>query len=698
MRFTVRHESAHTIRVHAGAYRMSMREADILRYYLENKVYVTKVSVYEETADAVITYNRTDVNRERLLEALSVFSYNDENTLKLIPEETGRALDRSYGNRLVVTLAARYARKLFLPAPLNIVWTVFKSAKFIYRALKCLGHGKVEVPVLDACAVTASMLMGDFNTASSIMCLLDIGDILEQWTYKKSVGDLARSMTLKSDKVWLCVDGTSDVLADTNDIKAGDLIRVSTSMIIPFDGRVRSGEMTVNQASMTGESIPVPKHGGGYVYAGTVVDEGECVIEVTKVSGDSKFDQIVRMIEDSEKLKSATEARAYHLADSLVPYSLLLTASIYLLTGNVTKAMASLMVDFSCALKLSMPLAVLSAIKEARISDISIKGGKSLEAVSEAQTVVFDKTGTLTYAQPKVARIVTFDGMEETEALRISACLEEHFPHSMANAVVEEAKRRSIIHDEMHSKVKYVVAHGIASEIDGKPAVIGSRHFVFEDENCKVSDDERGKLEAVSPEYSHLYMAVDGRLKALICISDPLKKEASRVIRELHELGINRICMMTGDNAETAAAIAEELDLDEFHAGVLPEDKALFIRREHEAGRTVIMIGDGVNDAPALSEADAGIAINTGAAIAKEISDITISADDLEKIVTMRRIADALMNRINSNYRFIISFNGLLIALGIAGVLRPATSALIHNTSTIIAGLNSMTPLLTGDK
>lgn len=694
MKYLILHESARTMRVHMAGYRMSMDQADVLEYYLRNLSYVTKVRVYDTTGDAIITYRGSKECREQLMEALCIFSYRDPEAAALVPEQTGRTLNRKYRERLALTVAGRYVRKLFLPYPLQVAWTAVRSVKFVWKGLCCLLQGRLQVPVLDAAAILAAMLTGDFDTAGSVMWLLDIGDLLEEWTHKKSIGDLARSMSLKADKVWLKAADGQEILVNVGDVQVGDHIIVRTSNIIPLDGVVAEGEMSVNQASMTGESVPVVKTPGGYVYAGTVAEEGECVIEVTKKAGTGKYDQIVHMIEESEKLKSNTETRAYHLADSLVPYSLGLTAAVYFLTGNVARAMASLMVDFSCALKLSMPLAVLSAIREAGAYDISVKGGKFLEAVARADTIVFDKTGTLTHAAPSVAAIETFDGENEQEALKIAACLEEHFPHSIANAVVNEAKKRGIDHAEMHTEVKYVVAHGIASEISGKRAVIGSYHFVFEDEKCTVEDADRQRLETLPPRWSHLYLAIDGRLKAVICIFDPLRKEAADVIRTLHAQGLTKICMMTGDNEKTAEAVAAALHLDEFYAEVLPEDKASFIRREHEAGRKVIMVGDGVNDTPALSEADVGIAVSDGAAIAREVADVTISAADLHQLVVLRRLSVELMRRIDSNYRFIIGFNAGLITLGIAGVLAPATSALLHNTSTLITGLKSMTDLL----
>lgn len=693
MKFTICHESNDGIRIHMAVARMSIREADLLDYYLRAQDGVRDVKVYERTGNAVIRYEKNKKDREQLFAALCNFSYTDEAILEMVPENTGRSLNRAYQERLVIILAGRCINKLFFPMPLQIAWTVVKSLRFLARGLRCLLHGRIEVPLLDATAITASMLRRDFGTASSVMFLLELGELLEEWTHKKSVGDLARAMSLKVDKVWMKTAG-EDVLMDVRDIRAGDRIALRTSDIIPLDGVVVEGEMTVNQSSMTGESVPVRRAKGGYVYAGTVVEEGECVIEVKKAAGSGRYDTIVRMIEESEKLKSNTEARAYHLADGLVPYSLggaLLTG---LLTGNITKALSFLMVDFSCALKLSIPLSVLSAIREAGEYNISVKGGKFLEAVAAADTIVFDKTGTLTCATPQVVRIETFDGFDERAALKISACLEEHYPHSIANAVVAEAKRRNIRHDEMHSKVQYVVAHGISSLIEEKKAIIGSYHFVFEDEGCQVNEEERERMEQLPDSCSHLYLAIDGRLKAVLCIFDPLREEAPEIIKELRALGITKICMMTGDNKHTAAAVAEALDLDAYAAEVLPQDKALFIQKEHAAGRKVIMVGDGVNDTPALSEADAGVAISDGAAIAREVADITIASADLYQLITLRKIATALMKRIDRNYHFIISFNAMLIVFGLTGVLPPAASALIHNTSTVVTGLKSMTDLL----
>ena len=694
MRYTVEHESLHSMRLHMAVPRMTMDEADVLEYYLKNKEFIRDVRVNDRTASVIIKADSIAECRKEILDSLLAFDPDDDNARTGVPDNTGRALNRKYQDRLFLSVAGRILRKVFLPMPLDKAWTLFTSIRFIYKGLGCLINGRIEVPVLDAAAIGASILRGDFETASSVMFLLNTGELLEEWTHKKSVGDLARAMSLKTGQVWLRTENGSDVLTDVRSVKAGDHIIVHTSNIIPLDGRVKEGEISVNQASMTGESIPVLKSPGGYVYAGTVVEEGDCVIEVTRAYGKGKYDEIVKMIEESEKLKSETETRAFHLADSLVPYALLCTGITWLLTRNVTRAMSFLMVDFSCALKLSMPLTVLSAIKEAGEHSISVKGGKFLEAVAKADTMVFDKTGTLTKAQPKVMEIVTFNGADEKEMLRVAACLEEHYPHSIANAVVQEANIRGLSHDEMHSEIKYVVAHGIASEIDGKKAIIGSYHFVFEDEGCSIEDREKDKVEKLDPGYSHLYLAIDKKLMAVICIYDPLREEAAEIIKMLHGLGVSKICMMTGDNNDTAARIASELDIDEFHAEVLPADKAEFIKKEHDSGRIVMMVGDGINDTPALSEADTGIAISDGAAIAREIADITISANDLYELITLKKVSDAMMKRISSNYRFIIGFNGLRIGLGVAGILTPSTSALLHNTSTIITGLHSMTPLL----
>ena len=697
MRYTIRHESRNVMRVHLAGTRMSLSEADILEYYLRALPFVRDVKIFERTCDAIVKYNREADHRERLIDALCDFSYRDEYALSLVPEDSGRAMNRYYQEKLFWKVVLHGARMLFLPAPLRAAWTAVKSLRYVVTGVTCLLTRGLEVPVLDATAISASVLRSDFGTASSVMFLLEVGEILEEWTHKKSVGDLARAMSLQVEKVWMKTEG-ADVLIDVKDVQVGDRIVVRTSNVIPLDGTVVEGEMTVNQASMTGESVPVEKKAGAYVYAGTVVEEGECIISVAKVQGTGHYDKIVKMIEESEKLKSNTEARAYHLADSLVPYSLGGAALTFLLTRNVAKALAFLMVDFSCALKLSMPLSVLSAIREAGDRNVSVKGGKFMEAIAEADTIVFDKTGTLTRATPTVMRIETFNDMEEAEALKIAACLEEHYPHSIANAVVGEAKKRGIRHKEMHSKVHYVVAHGIASEIDGKKTVIGSYHFVFEDEKCKLLKKDEKKLEALPDEYSRLYLAIDGKLCAVICIFDPIREEAPEIVKGLRALGISKICMMTGDSEKTAAAVAAQLELDEYHAEVLPGTKAEFVRKEHEAGRKVIMIGDGVNDTPALSEADVGIAISDGAAIAREVADVTLSAENLRELVFLRALSMALMRRIHSNYNFIIGFNALLIALGVGGMLPPATGALLHNGSTLVTGLKSMTNLLEEEK
>ena len=693
MKCTILHETSRRMRVHMAGSRMTLRQADLLEYYLRGRTFITDVKVNDRTGDAIIFYRKGREYRAAVIEALRRFTYDSEEAAALVPERTGRALNRQYEEKLVMTVLGTGFRKLFFPSPLRIAWAVIQSMRFITGGLRSLLRGKLEVSVLDASAISASMLTGDFETASSVMFLLQVGEILEEWTHRKSVDDLARSMSLKVDKVWLRSE-EGEVLADVRTVKPGDEIIVHTSNVIPLDGKVVEGEITVNQASMTGESVPVAKTAGGYVYAGTVIEEGDAVIEVTKASGSGKYDQIVRMIEESEKLKSGTETRAFHLADRLVPYSLAGTILTWLLTRDINRALSFLMVDFSCALKLSMPLSVLSAIREAGDCNITVKGGKFLEAAANADTVVFDKTGTLTHATPKVVEIVTFGGADETECLRLAACLEEHYPHSIANAVVSEADLRGIVHDEMHSKVQYVVAHGISSSVDGKKALIGSYHFIFEDEGCHVPEGEEYKLHGLSPAYSHLFLALDGVLIAVLCIFAPLRAEASEVVDALHAMGIRKVCMMTGDNRRTAEAIAKTLRIDEFQADVLPDEKASFIQKERAAGHTVIMIGDGVNDTPALSEADAGVAISDGAAIAREVADITISSDSLYQLLILRKVSTRLMQRINRHYRFIISFNALLIALGVFGILPPASSALLHNGSTIVTGLVSMTDLL----
>ena len=697
MRYALLHESPGRLRVRPGRKGMTAEEADILDSFLVSKPYVTKIKIFEHSGSVSIRYKTEEGARDRLLQDLLHFSFFDEEIRALVPEQNGRMINRQYRARLISLVAGRLFRRIFFPMPLDRAWTLMRSLGYIRRGAKILLKGKLEVPVLDAVAITASMLTGDFATAGSVMFLLDIGELLEEWTHKRSVDDLARTLSLKVDRVWLRNRNGEDLLVDLSDVEIGDHIIIRTSDVVPLDGKVVSGACTVNQASMTGESVPVPKEEGGYVYAGTVVEEGDCVIEVTKASGSGKYDQIVRMIEESEKLKSDTEAKAFHLADSLVPYSLVGAALTFLLTRSVTCAMSFLMVDFSCALKLAMPLSVLSAIKEADENDIRVKGGKFLEAISEADTIIFDKTGTLTRECPTVVDIVTFGDADKTDSLRIAACLEEHYPHSMANAVVKHAEEQGVLHDEMHTSVEYVVAHGISSMIDDKRAVIGSYHFIFEDEKSKVPEGEQDKLDSLPAEYTHLYLAIDGVLQAAVCITDPLREESAEVIEKLHGLGFKRVCMMTGDNDRTAAAIAAKLNLDEYHSEVMPEDKAEFIKKEHEAGRKVVMIGDGVNDTPALSEADAGIAIRSGAAIANEVSDITISSEDLRQLLILKELSNRLMSRINRNYRFIISFNAALIGLGVAGILPPASSALLHNTSTVVSGLYSMTKLLPGE-
>ncbi len=694
---------------------MSLRQADILEYYLRATEGVTEVKVYDRTGDAVIFFT---CDRAVVITALSRFSY--ERAEVLAPENTGRALSRQFEERLTFVVLRRAALKLFLPASLQAVIAAAKSVKYICRGIRALLGGRLQVETLDATAIAVSLVRSDFDTASSVMFLLNIGEILEEWTHKKSVDDLARTMSLQTDKVWMRVEaqrsledsslcdrpsdvglsgsessGIQEILVPVSDVRVGDCIVVRMGGVIPLDGRVTGGECLVNQASITGESMPVRKRDGSPAYAGTVVEEGECVIRVEKAAGSAQYDKIVRMIEESEKMKSATETKAAHLADRLVPYTLGGTALTWLLTRNATKAVSVLMVDFSCALKLAMPLAFLSAMRESSAHQITVKGGKFLEAVSGADTIVFDKTGTLTHAEPTVAQVIPFHGQQADEMLRLAACLEEHYPHSMANAVVKAAMEKGLNHEEHHTKVQYVVAHGISSMVDGQKVVIGSYHFVFEDEGCVVPEGEEQTFNARPAEYSHLYLAISGVLSAVICIEDPIRLEAPEVIRELKELGIEKTVMMTGDSERTARAVAEQIGMDAYYAEVLPEDKARFIQEEHRKGRHVIMVGDGINDSPALSEADAGIAIADGAAIAREVADITISADDLWALVTLKRLSDALMKRIDVNYRQIISFNSLLILLGVMGILPPATSALLHNTSTILISMKSMTDLLT---
>ena len=677
MKCKILHESKGRIRIHLMCGRMTLAEADILEYYLRNFSNISQVKVYDRTQDVVVLYKK---DKASVIEAMASFSFADENALALVPEHTSRALNREFEDKLAMTVMRRIVSKLFLPVPVTTALAIIRSIRYIKEGLKALRDGKLSVAVLDATAVTVSMLRGDFATAGSVMFMLHIGEILEDWTHKKSVADLAGAMALNVDQVWK-LEGDTEVLTPVSEVSKGDSIVVRTGNMIPLDGRVISGEATVNQASITGESLPVLKTSGSYVYAGTVVEEGECIVCVDKASGGGRYDRIVKMIEESEKLKSTAEDKASRLADRLVPYTLGGTILTYLLTRNVTK-------------KLSMPIAVLSAMRESSTHNISVKGGRFLETVSKADTVVFDKTGTLTYATPTVADIVTFGDYKEPDMLRLAACLEEHYPHSIANAVVEEAKVRGLSHNEYHSQVQYVVAHGISSMVNDKKVLIGSAHFVFEDEGCTIPVGEEDKYNSLPPEYSHLFLCIAGSLAAVICISDPLRKEAADAVAALHKCGISKVVMMTGDNKDTAQAVAQKVGVDEFFAEVLPEDKAEFIRKEKAAGRTVIMIGDGVNDSPALSEADAGIAISTGAAIAREIADITIASDDLFELVTLRRLSEALMDRIHHNYRFIVGFNFLLIVAGVAGILPPTTSALLHNMSTLGISLKSMTNLL----
>ena len=691
MKCKILHETTGRLRVHLCCGRMSLSQADVLEYYLRAQDGVQAVKVYDRTQDAVVLY---EAERGNIIRALAQFSFAKAEAMELVPEHTSRALNREFEDKLAVAVMRRCISKLFLPAPITTALALFRSVKYIREGLSALLHGRLSVAVLDATAVTVSMARGDFATAGSVMFMLHLGEILEEWTHKKSVADLASAMSLRVDSVWQQINGT-EVLTKITDVKPGDRIVIRTGGMIPLDGRVVEGEAMVNQSSLTGESMPVAKHPGSPVYAGTVAEEGECVISVEKSSGSGRYDRVVHMIEESEKLKSTAEDKASRMADRLVPYTLGGTALTYLLTRNVTKMLSVLMVDFSCALKLAMPLAVLSAMREAGRAHITVKGGKFLEAVAAADTIVFDKTGTLTHACPRVAQVVSFGTKEEAEMLRLAACLEEHFPHSMANAVVEEAKRRGLRHEEYHSKVEYLVAHGIASTVDGERVLIGSAHFVFEDEGCIIPEGEQERFDALPPEYSHLYLAVGGQLAAVICISDPLREEAKEVLSALRALGIASTVMLTGDSYRTAAAIAAQVGVDDFRAGVLPADKAEYVARLRREGHTVLMVGDGINDSPALSEADAGIAISDGAAIAREIADITIAADSLWELVELRRIAMALMARIHSNYRFVIGFNGALIALGVAGVLPPATSATLHNLSTLGVSLRSMSRLTT---
>ena len=674
--------------LHCG--RMSLHQADVLEYYLRNEAGVLDVAVYDRTQDTVICY---ETQRGAVIAALARFSFARGEKMDLVPEHTSRELNREFEEKLTMTVCRRVFNKLFLPMPVAAAIAAVKSLKYIRAGLSALLHGKLTVAVLDATAVTVSVVRGDFNTAGSVMFMLRLGEILEEWTHKKSVADLAGAMSLQVDQVWMQV-GDEEVLVPVGQVQVGDKIVVRTGNLIPLDGRVVSGEAMVNQSSMTGEAQPVVKTAGSFVYAGTVAEEGNCVVQVEKAQGSGRYDRIVRMIEDSEKLKSSAEASASHLADKLVPYTLGGTALTWCVTRNVTKTLSVLMVDFSCALKLAMPIAVLSAMRESAQYHISVKGGRFLENVAKADTIVFDKTGTLTHATPKVAQIVPFGGHSEAEMLRLAACLEEHYPHSIANAVVEEAKNRGLDHQEYHSEVQYIVAHGISSMVDGKKVMIGSAHFVFEDEQCKIPEGEQALFDSLDPSYSHLYLCIGGELAAVLCISDPLREDAPEAIRALHACGISNVVMMTGDNRRTAQSVAAAVGVDAFYAEVLPEDKAAYIRSAREQGHVVIMVGDGVNDSPALSEADVGIAISTGAAIAQEIADITVSSEDLQTLVTLRQLSCALMARISRNYRFIIGFNCGLIGLGLVGILPPTTSALLHNMSTLGISTKSMTNLL----
>ena len=674
MKFRIKHEIRGRIRLQSCRNKLTDAEADALQYYLSCREMVDSVKVQERTGDIVIRYTG---KREELLQVVRDFCMEDVKVPADCRQSSSRRLNQEYWDKLINRIVLYYGGRLFIPYPLRAVLTAAKSLKYIKHGIQTLAKGKIEVPVLDGTAIAISMIRGNINTASSIMFLLGVGEILEEWTHKKSVDDLANSMSLNISKVWLMREG-QEVLVPVNMIQAGDQVRVHMGNVIPFDGVVTEGEAMVNQSSLTGEALPVRKCAGGYVYAGTVVEEGEITLQVKETNGSSRFEKIVTMIEESEQLKSALESKAEHLADKLVPYTLLGTGLTYLLTRNATKALSVLMVDFSCALKLAMPISVLSAIREASTYKITVKGGKSMEAMAEAQTIVFDKTGTLTKARPTVVDVVSFNGEQPDELLRIAACLEEHFPHSMAKAVVQAAKEKGLVHEELHSKVEYIIAHGISSTIDGKKAVIGSYHFVFE--------------------YSHLYMAIEGKLTAVICIEDPLREEAADVIRQLKNIGITKVVMMTGDSERTAKSIASRVGVDEYYSEVLPEDKARFIEKEKNAGRKVIMIGDGINDSPALSAADVGIAISDGAEIAREIADITIGEDNLQGIVTLKTISSCLMRRIQNNYRAIMSFNAGLIVLGVAGILPPTVSALLHNTSTLCISLNGMRNLLPEEK
>ena len=678
------------MRVHVCNVRMTLHRADVLEAYLNHHDAIEKATVYERTGDVVLYYRGRRVDA---VQALSRYKFDQPELDTLVTTADSRKLNQEYQEKMCDLVAGHFFRKLFLPAPIRAAYTVWRSIAFVWKGVRCLLHRRLEVEVLDALSIGVSVLRGDFSTAGSVMFLLNLGSLLEEWTRKKSLDDLARSMALNVDKVWVRSQGT-EVLLPLTKVQPGDEIVVRSGNMVPLDGTVIEGEAMVNQAALTGESMPVRKAKGATVYAGTVVEEGECVFLAKAAGGANRYDKIVAMIEESEKLKSSTENRALELADKLVPWCLAGTVVTYALTRNVTRAISILMVDFSCALKLSMPLAVLSAMRECGTAHITVKGGKYLEALAKADTIVFDKTGTLTRATPQVVDIIPFSNSEKDDVLRLAACLEEHFPHSMANAVVRAAREQGLAHEEMHSEVEYIVAHGIASRVGGERVVIGSYHFVFEDEHCIVPADEQEKFDQMPAEYSHLYMAASGQLVGVICIADPLRPEAASVLRQLHKLGIRNTVMMTGDSYRTAEAIARQVGVDQFFAEVLPEDKANFVQKAKAEGHTVVMIGDGINDSPALSAADIGIAINSGAAIAREIADVTIKADSLEELVTLKTIANALQHRVNSNYRFVLSFNSALIALGALGILQPAASAMLHNLSTIGISLRSMTNLI----
>ena len=690
MRFKIEHEIRGRVRLHICQKRMTCRQADQLEYFLTKLNGVISVKVVERNQDVVICYSD---NREEMLRAIQRFSYEKAEAPESYLQNSGREMNGEYWEKMVNHVVLHYGKKIFLPLPVRTFLTTLKSVKYIWKGVRTLAKCRIEVPVLDATAIGVSMLRGDFSTASSVMFLLGFGEILEDWTHKKSVDDLARSMSLNVSKVWLITED-SEVQVGTDEIKPGDRVRIHMGTVIPFDGIVTEGEAMVNEASLTGESMPVAKHESSYVYAGTVMEEGELTIRVKETSGSTKFEKIVTMIEETEKLKSAVESKAEHLADRLVPYTLAGTALTYALTRNVTKALSILMVDFSCALKLAMPISVLAAIREANAHHITVKGGKFLEAVAEADTIVFDKTGTLTKAQPTVVDVVSFNGDSKENLLRLAAFMEEHFPHSMAKAVMDAAKERGLTHEEMHSKVEYIVAHGISTMVDGRKAIIGSHHFVFEDEKCTIPVGKEELFRNLPEEYSHLYLGIEGKLAAVICIEDPLRPEAPEVVKALRKAGFTQIVMMTGDSDRTAKAIATRVGVDKYYSEVLPEDKAKFVEEAKAQGRKVLMVGDGINDSPALSAADVGIAISDGAELAREIADITIGADDLSVMVTLKEIRNGLMDKIHKNYRRIVGINGSLIALGVTGVIQPTMSALLHNTSTLLIGMDSMKSVL----